>query len=102
MLMVVIIFVLVAKNAVLFLAAWELMTIISYFLITFNNESEGVRKAGYIYLIATHVGVFCLAFMFMAMGIHAGSMNFDQMAATSFPLGLASIFFYPRVCRFWY
>jgi formate hydrogenlyase subunit 3/multisubunit Na+/H+ antiporter MnhD subunit len=93
LLMVVMILVLVAKNAVLFLAAWELMTVISYFLITFNNESEGVRKAGYIYLIATHVGVFCLAFMFMAMGIHAGSMNFDQMTVVPFPLSLASLLF---------
>ena len=86
LLMMVMVLVLVAKNAVLFLAAWELMTVISYFLITFNNESEGVRKAGYIYLIATHVGVFCLVFMFLVMGAQAGSMNFDQMQAFSFPL----------------
>ncbi|MBF0571020.1 MAG: hydrogenase [Candidatus Omnitrophica bacterium] len=93
LLMIVIILVLVAKNAVLFLAAWELMTVVSYFLITFYNESEQVRKAGYIYLIATHVGVFCLVLMFLIMGVKAGSMNFDQMRATPFPLGLASLLF---------
>jgi formate hydrogenlyase subunit 3/multisubunit Na+/H+ antiporter MnhD subunit len=93
LLIVVMALVLVAKNAVLFLAAWELMTIVSYFLITFYNESEQVRKAGFIYLIATHIGVFCLILMFLLMGAHAGSMNFDQMTATQFPLGLAALLF---------
>jgi formate hydrogenlyase subunit 3/multisubunit Na+/H+ antiporter MnhD subunit len=93
LLIIIMALVLVAKNAVLFLAAWELMTVISYFLITFNNESEQVRKAGFIYLIAAHLGVFCLALMFLIMGVHAGSMNFDQMIATPFPLGLAALLF---------
>jgi len=93
LLTVVMVFVLVAKNAILFLAAWELMTVISYFLITFTNDSEQVRKAGYIYLIMTHAGVFCLVLMFLIMGAGAGSMNFDQMQAFSFPLGLAAILF---------
>ena len=97
-LIIVMVLVLVAKNAVLFLAAWELMTVVSYFLITFTNESEQVRKAGYIYLIATHVGVFCLVFMFLVMGAQAGSMNFDQMMATQFPLGLVGITFYVSFC----
>jgi len=93
LLILVIALVLVAKNAVLFLAAWELMTVVSYFLITFYNESEQVRKAGFIYLIATHAGVFCLVLMFLVMGAHAGSMNFDQMTAAQFPLGLAAVLF---------
>ena len=102
LLMIVIVLVLVAKNAVLFLAAWELMTVISYFLITFYNESEQVRKAGFIYLIATHLGVFCLVLMFLIMGAHAGSMNFDQMTAIQFPLGFSRITFYFGLCWFRY
>jgi formate hydrogenlyase subunit 3/multisubunit Na+/H+ antiporter MnhD subunit len=93
LLIIVMALVLVAKNAVLFLAAWELMTVVSYFLITFYNESEGVRKAGFIYLIAAHLGVFCLAIMFLVMGSYSGSLNFDQITATQFPLGLAALLF---------
>ncbi len=93
LLIIVITLVLVAKNAVLFLVAWEIMTFVSYFLITFYNESESVRKAGYLYLISTHVGVFCLLVMFLIMGAQAGSMNFDQMTATQFPLALAALLF---------
>jgi hydrogenase-4 component B len=93
LLVAVIVLVLVAKNAVLFLVAWELMTFVSYFLITFYNEKESVRKVGYIYLIATHTGTFCLLVMFLLMGAQAGSMNFDQMAAVAFPSGLAGLIF---------
>ena len=78
-----------AKNAVLFLVMWEIMSVSSYFLITFYDEKQEVRKAGYLYLIATHTGTFCLWVMFLLMAQQAGSMNFDQMALAAFPLPLA-------------
>lgn len=91
-LLISVILVVVAKNAVLFLAAWEMMALASYFLIIFYDEKESVRKAGYLYLIATHTGTFCLWIMFLLMAHHAGSMNFDQMT-TPFPLPLAGLLF---------
>lgn len=85
--------ILAAKNAVLFLVAWELMTVASYFLMTFYDEKESVTRAGYIYLIATHTGTFCLLVMFLLMGSQAGSLNFDRMAAVSFPLAVVPVLF---------
>lgn len=82
-----------ARNAVLFLIGWEMMTIASYFLITFYDAREDVRKAGYLYLIATHTGTFCLCVLFLMLGIHSGSLNFDDMAMTAFPLPSAGLFF---------
>ncbi len=82
-----------AQNAVLFLTAWETMALSSYFLITFYDEKETVRKAGYLYLIASHTGTFCLWVMFLLMARQSGSMNFDQMALASFPLPLAGVLF---------
>ena len=93
LLVIAIVLVLVARNAVLFLFAWELMTMAGYFLITFTNEKESVQRAGYLYLISTHTGVFCLFTMFLLMGAQAGSMNFDQMAAVQFPAALAALLF---------
>lgn len=81
-----------AKNAVLFLAAWEMIALASYFLIIFYDERESVKKAGYLYLIATHTGTFCLWIMFLLMAQHTGSMNFDQMV-TPFSLPLAGFLF---------
>ena len=93
LLVISIMLILVSKNAILFLIAWELMTIASYFLVTFYVEKKNTREAGYIYLIATHTGTFCLLIMFLLMGFQAGSLNFDQIAATPFPLQLAAILF---------
>lgn len=89
-----------AQNAVLFLIAWEMVTLSSYFLITFHDERESVREAGYLYLIATHTGTFCLGVMFILMGQQAGSMNFDQMALASFPSASAGILFILGVMGF--
>ena len=82
-----------AKNAVLFLIAWEMVTISSYFLIIFHDEEKTVQRAGYLFLIAAHTGTFCLWMMFLLMGQHTGSMNFDQMMSASFPLPLAGLLF---------
>ena len=55
--------VLVARTAFLFLVAWEVMSVAAYFLVTFEHEKAEVRQAGWVYLIATHLGV---AFLFLA------------------------------------
>src|SRR3990167_4470825 len=89
-----------AQNAVLFLIAWEMMALSSYFLITFYDEKKAVREAGYLYLIATHTGTFCLWIMFLLMARQSGSMNFDEMALASFPLPLAGVLFILGVIGF--
>lgn len=73
----------VARTAVLFLMAWEVMSISAYFLVTFEGEKEGVRQAGWIYLMATHLGVAFLYFAFVALGRDAGSLEFPAMSAVS-------------------
>ncbi len=89
-----------AKNAVVFLIAWEIVTLSSYFLITFYDEEKAVRKAGYLFLIAAHTGTFCLWIMFLLMQGHTGSMSFDQMALVTFPLPLAGLIFILGVIGF--
>lgn len=72
--------VLVARTAILFLLAWEVMSLSAYFLVTFEHEKEEVRQAGWIYLIATHLGVAFLIAVFVLIGRHAGSLDFDAWA----------------------
>ncbi|MBF0479938.1 MAG: hydrogenase [Candidatus Omnitrophica bacterium] len=82
-----------ANNVILFLSAWELMSIATYFLIIFHDETPSVRRAGFLYLMATHCGTFCLFLMFFLMAHTAGSMNFDVMAHASFsPVVAGTIF----------
>ncbi|MBU1086578.1 MAG: hydrogenase [Candidatus Omnitrophica bacterium] len=96
-----------AKNAVLFLIAWEMVTVCAYFMIIFYDQQKVVRKAGYLYLIAAHTGTFCLFIMFLLMqhntvlsGGQAGSMNFDQMLLTPFSLPLAGLIFVLAILGF--
>jgi hydrogenase-4 component B len=57
--------VVVARDGVLFLIAWEVMAIAAYFAATAENDKPEVRHAGWIYLVATHTGTLCLIAMFL-------------------------------------
>lgn len=74
--------VVLARNAVLFLVAWELMSLAAFFLITFEDEEAEVREAGKTFLIATHLGTAFLLVMFVLLGAQAGSLDFADFAAS--------------------
>lgn len=78
-----------ARNAVLFLVAWEVMALASYFLVTFEDEQEDVRRAGWIYLVATHAGTACLMALFLLLGPAAGGLDFAVLHATPATAGIA-------------
>ncbi len=62
-----------ARNGVLFLVAWEVMALAGFFLITTEDRRAEVRRAGYIYLIATHTGTLALFGLFALLGHATGS-----------------------------
>jgi hydrogenase-4 component B len=62
--------VVIARDGILFLIAWEVMAIAAYFASTAENDNPDVRRAGWVYLVATHVGTLCLIAMF-ALWNHA-------------------------------
>jgi formate hydrogenlyase subunit 3/multisubunit Na+/H+ antiporter MnhD subunit len=68
--------VLVVRTAFLFIVVWEVMSIAAYCLVTIEHEKSEVRHAGWIYLIATHMGVLFLMFTFLVLGRQAGSLDF--------------------------
>lgn len=80
--------VVVARNAILFLMAWECMALASFFLVTFEDEQERVRRAGWVYLVASHLGTACLLALFVLLGRATGSLDFDRLGAASAPAGL--------------
>lgn len=73
-----------ASNAVLFLVVWEVMALSSFFLVMFETENEQVRRAGYIYLVASHIGTVLLIFMFILLGNGGNNiLNFDSFGGHS-------------------
>ena len=70
--------VVVARTALLFLMAWEVMSIAAFCLVTFEHEKAEVRQAGWIYLIAAHLGVVFLFLAFVLLSRNAGSLEFES------------------------
>jgi formate hydrogenlyase subunit 3/multisubunit Na+/H+ antiporter MnhD subunit len=71
--------VVVAGNAVLFLVAWEVMSVAGFFLVTHEDKDPAVRHAGWIFLVATHIGTAFLLAMFAILGRGAKTLDFDQL-----------------------
>ncbi len=70
--------VVVSHNGMLFLMAWEIMSLASFFLVTFEDEKESVQKAGWFYLIATHIGTAFIFILFILLSHQEPSLDFDQ------------------------
>lgn len=66
------------RNAFHFLIAWEIMSLVSYFLVVFDTTHEKSIQAGTIYIVMTHMGT---AFLIAAiLLIHHFSHSFDTLA----------------------
>jgi formate hydrogenlyase subunit 3/multisubunit Na+/H+ antiporter MnhD subunit len=93
--------VVLARNGVLFLVAWELMSLASYFLVTLEDDDEAACEAGRTYLVATHLGTAFLLAFFLALGARSGSLDFEAIAAAGAPQSwLASLLFVLAVVGF--
>ncbi len=82
-----------ARDALVFLYAWEVMTAAAFFLITAADEREDVRRAGITFLIAGHVGLVFLLLLFGLLSLQAGSFDFDAIARSPLSRSVASAAF---------
>jgi formate hydrogenlyase subunit 3/multisubunit Na+/H+ antiporter MnhD subunit len=76
-----------AQSAVPFLAAWELMALGGYFAVVFDDRRDDVRRAGLVYLVATHAGTLLLFLLFGTWGSRAADLTFAALAAGAGQLG---------------
>lgn len=90
--------VLIARDGVLFLIAWEAMALAAYFAATVEEDDPAVRRAGWVYLIATHAGTLCLIAMFALWRHVTGSFALEP--ASAMPAELASAIFVLAVVGF--
>jgi formate hydrogenlyase subunit 3/multisubunit Na+/H+ antiporter MnhD subunit len=67
-----------ARNGLLFLVTWEGMALFSFFLVVFHHERADVPRAGWIYLVATHLGTAFLLVLFAWLARDAGSFDFAR------------------------
>ena len=69
-----------ADNAIMFLIVWELMSVVSYFLVVYEHEKPETRKAGFIYIVMTHIGTGFIMISFLIFVGTSGSFSFGTFA----------------------
>src|SRR3972149_4429530 len=82
-----------ANNAVMFLIVWEMMSLISYFLVVYEHEKPEVRKAGFIYIVMTHIGTGFILLSFLILAGASGSFNFETFNSAVIPPLLKDLVF---------
>ncbi|RPJ08784.1 MAG: hydrogenase, partial [Spirochaetaceae bacterium] len=65
--------VVIERDGILILIAWEIMALAAYFAATADSADPQVRKAGWVFLVATHIGTLFLFGMFALMRYATGS-----------------------------
>ncbi len=83
-----IVLIFVAGDAVLFLLAWEVMTILSYLLIVQERgRINGHADAGYLLLAMGEAGTLAAALGFLVLAVNAGTLDFLEIKANAAGLG---------------
>ena len=74
-----------ADDAIYFFLTWELMAVISYFLVVFESEQEENRRAGLVYVVMTHLGSAFLLIAFMLMYYYTNSFSLSPVSTEQIP-----------------
>jgi formate hydrogenlyase subunit 3/multisubunit Na+/H+ antiporter MnhD subunit len=85
---------LVADDAYAFMVAWEVMTVSATLLVTSNHRMAEVRRAGFLYILISHVGALALLFCFGLLQANTGDYTFANMRQQHLDLWGASAAFF--------
>ena len=82
-------------NGLTFLIAWELMSIISFFLVMFDHEKPDIQRSGYVYVVMTHFGTLFITLSFLTLFLFTKSLDFQTFAqlGTHLPSSVKSVIF---------
>ncbi|HOX09845.1 MAG TPA: proton-conducting transporter membrane subunit [Candidatus Omnitrophota bacterium] len=82
-------------NALVFLVAWELMSLASYFLVVIDHRHERSVMAGTIYIVMTHIGTAVITAALLIMSNYAESFDIAAMkaASASIPANIKDLIF---------
>ncbi len=72
------IFVVTSFNAISFLIFWEIMSVLSFFMVIYSYKNEENKKGGFIYLFMTHLGTAFITLAFILMYKNSGSFDFND------------------------
>jgi hydrogenase-4 component B len=85
--------VVLADDAFLFMVAWELMSLSSYFLVAFHHEHAANRRAAFLYLLMAHIGGLAILLGFGVLASFGGGFAFEAMRGAQLSFVWASVAF---------
>ncbi len=85
--------VVIADDAFLFMVAWELMSLASYFLVAFQHENAANRRAAFLYLLMAQIGGLAILLSYGVLATFAGSFAFEAMRHAHLPLLWSAVAF---------
>lgn len=80
-------------NLFFFLISWELMSLVSYFLVIYESEKVEVQKAGIIYLVMTHIGTAFITVAFVLLFKYSGQNTISLIDVSLLPSGIKNLIF---------
>jgi len=92
--------VVLARDGISFLFAWEIMAISAYFLVSTEDEKTEVNEAGTLYMITTHTGTLGLFALFPLLSLLNGSWLFPAAASLNASSGLSAAIFLTSLFAF--
>ncbi|MCX7099891.1 MAG: hydrogenase 4 subunit B [Methylococcales bacterium] len=85
--------VLLADDAFMFMIAWEMMSVASYFLVAFQHENPANRRAAFLYLLMAEVGALAIILAYGVLASFADGFTFDALRESKLSVTWASIAF---------
>ncbi len=80
-------------NTFYFLVFWELMTLVSYFLVVWETKNEKSVRTGYIYMLVAHAGAALIMVAFLLLYFTVDSFNFGVLRQTWLSPGIKNLVF---------
>ena len=80
-------------DAFSFMGAWEMMSVSSYFLVSFQHQHAENRQAAFLYLLMAQVGGLCILLAFGVLAAFGNGFGFAAMAAAPLSSNWATVAF---------
>lgn len=90
----------ISRHGMTFLLGWEVMALAAFFLVTTEDQRPESRQAGWVYLIATHIGTLTLFAMFCLWQSATGSFVLNPSSIDAMSQSTRNILFFLALLGF--
>ena len=77
------VFVLISYDVLLFMVAWEVMSVLSYLLVSYEHRRTESARAGFLMLAMSEAGAIAMVLAFAILVNAAGRLDFPALRSTS-------------------